>query len=363
MAEETPQHTVTLATIAAHLGVSRSTVSNAYNRPDQLSADLRQRVLDAARKLGYTGPDPVARRLRKGRSGAIGVLFCESLQTSFADVASVLFLEGVAAATEDADTGLLLIPARPSPQTANAVNDAMVDGFLLYSIPPTHPFVQVALERHVPVVCVDQTDIPGVSWVGIDDRSAARQAAEHLLQLGHRDFSILVYGLGDVPSEILHSNAPLPDEVIPSVSLLRVLGYRDALTAAGVAWKSVTLHHSPTNSPADGARAAHELFSRTSRPTAILATSDALALGALETASQLGISVPNELSLVGFDDLPEASLNRPALTTVRQPLKEKGLHAAAILLEDRPQVPHRIRLSAELVVRDTTGPAPLRHGR
>ena len=195
---------VTLATIAAHLGVSRSTVSNAYNHPDQLSPALREKILATASDLGYTGPDPVARRLRQRKAGAIGVLFAESLQRAFADSASVLFLEGIASASEEADSGMLLIPAKPSEESAAVVQDAIVDGFILYSIPPEHPFVKAALRRRLPVVCVDQTRIGGVSWVGIDDLEASRQAAQHLVDLGHRKFAILVFGLtvgtdGDTP--------------------------------------------------------------------------------------------------------------------------------------------------------------------
>lgn len=350
-----PHSTVTLATIAAHLGVSRSTVSNAYNHPDQLSPQLRQKILDTAKSLGYTGPDPVARRLRKGRAGAIGVLFSEALQSAFSDSAAVLFLEGIASASENADTGMLLIPARPSEQNAGVVHDAMVDGFVLYSIPPQHPFVEVALGRRVPVVCVDQTRIEGVSWVGIDDKAASRAAAQHLIDLGHRKLAVLVYGL-TVSTESSHEGDT--EDNRPSVSQLRLDGYQEACEAAGIDWSDVRIIECSTNSETDGARALHSLVAGGDMPTGILCTSDALALGVLDVAGELGLTIPHDLSVVGFNDLPSASFSSPPLTTVRQPLKDKGARATALLLDHEVREPQTVHLQAELIVRSSTAKAP-----
>lgn len=357
MSGEPSTTTVTLATIAARLGVSRSTVSNAYNHPDQLSPALRQRVLDTAKSMGYTGPDPVARRLRKGRAGAIGVLFSELLQYAFADVASVMFLEGVATASEHADSGMLLIPAPPTQQSATIIHDAMVDGFILYSIPPTHPFVDVALGRRVPVVCVDQTRIPGVSWIGIDDRKAASDAANHLLELGHRDFAILVYGLGEAPRDESTGRVQfddVPEDYVPTVSWLRLRGYRDAMQEQGVDWDAIPMIECDMNSDVCGARAAHTLAARDHRPTGLLCTSDSLALGVIDVAEQVGFRVPQDVSVVGFNDIPGASLSSPTLTTIRQPLREKGAQAAALLLGGHAEEPSQIHLDAELIVRQSS---------
>ncbi|MGH3593832.1 MAG: LacI family DNA-binding transcriptional regulator, partial [Pseudonocardiaceae bacterium] len=107
------RRTATMAALAAELGVSRTTVSNAYNRPDQLSPELRERVLDAARRLGYPGPDPVARSLRTRQAGAVGLLLTEALSYAFQDPAAIRFLEGLAIACGDAGRGLLLVPASP----------------------------------------------------------------------------------------------------------------------------------------------------------------------------------------------------------------------------------------------------------
>src|SRR6188508_2462619 len=125
----------TLASLAAELGVSRTTVSNAYNRPDQLSAPLRARVMEAARRLGYPGPDPVARSLRTRKAGAIGLLLTEQLSYAFRDPAAVAFLEGLTQECDRARTGLLLVPANPESEDVLAVSSASVDGFVAYSMP------------------------------------------------------------------------------------------------------------------------------------------------------------------------------------------------------------------------------------
>src|SRR5919112_2801827 len=122
----------TLKEVAAEVGVSPATVSNAYNRPDQLSEEVRERVMEAARRLGYAGPDPTARGLRRGRAGAIGVLYADRLSYAFADPAAVLFFEGVSRAAEEAGLGLLLVPGSISGRhDPEAVKGAAVDGFVV----------------------------------------------------------------------------------------------------------------------------------------------------------------------------------------------------------------------------------------
>lgn len=351
----TSNNPVTLATIAAHLGVSRSTVSNAYNHPDQLSPQLRERIFETAASLGYNGPDPVARRLRQRHAGAIGILFSEPLHYAFADEASVLFLNGVASAGEQADSGLLLIPARPSEESAQVVQNAIVDGFILYSIPPGHPFVEAALRRRLPVVCVDQTRIGGVSWVGIDDRTAARDAAQHLVDLGHRKIAIIVYGLG--PKHADNTEPVTTEGPCPSVSWLRLEGYNDAMKSAGIDWNSVVISECEYNTTECGLDAARQLLESDDRPTAILCTSDVLAIGVLEAAKEREITVPQQLSVVGFNDLPSAAKTTPPLTTVRQPLVAKGHSAAELLLAGTASEDKNVALEAELIVRESTAPA------
>lgn len=349
---------MTLQTIADALGVSRTTVSNAYNRPNQLNPELRRKVLETAAALGYAGPDPAARRLRSGRSEAIGLLFCDTLSRAFADPAAMLFLQGLVGQTEPAGLPLLLL-AGPQPDggdVVGAVREAVVDSFVVYSLPDDHPQVNAALERRVPVVVVDEPRLPGRSFIGVDDRGGARRAAEHLVQLGHRRFGVISLRVIDDD----HPGGRLDPERFAAgtyrITRERLEGYREGLEAAGVDWSAVPVEERPASSVAAGAVAARALLAEEPRPTAILASSDLLAFGVLGVARELGIGVPGELSVVGFDDVPGAAYSMPPLTTVRQPLEEKGVAAARVVL-DRPAEPADIVLPTELVVRESTGPA------
>jgi DNA-binding LacI/PurR family transcriptional regulator len=296
---------VTLKTIAETVGVSRTTVSNAYNRPDQLAPELRDRILSTARALGYAGPDPAARRLRSGRRDTVGLLFTDGLASAFADPAAVLLLQGIARATEGAGLAILVVPAGGS-----GVQDAVVDAFCLCSLAADHPHVTAAQERGVPLVAVDRPRLPGHAYVGVEDRVGARLAAEHLLALGHRRFGVLTNGSAE-----------------------RLDGYREALEAAGAEWTAMP----------------RLAFGGHDGPTAVLAATDQLALEAVETARAAGVRVPEDLSVVGFDDIPGAAWS--GLTTVRQPLFEKGEIAGRMLTDGAVR---EVILPVELVVRGST---------
>lgn len=356
---------VTISDVASALGVAVSTVSNAYNRPDQLSARLRERILAAAAELGYPGPDPVARGLRSKRAGAVGVLFAERLSYAFSDPAAVQVLDGIASALESAALGLLLVPGRADDLTT--VQQAMVDGFVVYSMLEGDPLLAAALRRRLPTVLIDQPPRAGVPSITVDDVDGARQAASHLLGLGHRRFAIIADRLG-----VEHAGADAlaprsPHERVERtffVTRRRFQGYREALEAAGVAWEDVPIVERPENSEAQGAAAMRELLARPSPPTAVLCITDRLALGALEAARQAGLALPRDLSIVGFDDIPGAAVAAPPLTTIRQTHREKGLLAGRALiarLRGEAAVEHT-DLPARLVARGSTGPAPSQPG-
>jgi DNA-binding LacI/PurR family transcriptional regulator len=346
----------TVKEVAAEVGVSAATVSNAYNRPDQLSAELRERVFAAARKLGYAGPDPVARGLRRGRSGAVGVLYADRLSYAFADPAAVMFLEGVSEAAEEAALGLLLVPAplREARDRAS-VGEAAVDGFVIYCLAEDDPLVDAALERRLPVVLVEQPSREEAPSVETDDVGGARAAAEHLLGLGHERLGVVSFELGrDASGGLAGLERRRAATYRPS--RLRLEGYAAAIEDAGLAWEDVPVYEAAENVPEQGRIAGEVLLSREPRPTAILTLSDQLALGVFEAAKKMGLSIPEDLSVVGFDDVPEASRTEPALTTVYQPHVEKGLLAGRMLVAqlrgEEPQSPQP--LPTRLVVRGST---------
>ena len=338
----------TLATLAKELGISRMTVSNAFNRPDQLSPELRERVLAKARELGYGGPDPGARALSRGRTGSIGVILDAPLTLAFSDPAAVEMLNGVATVCEERELGMALVP-RILGKDAELVRSALVDGFVVYCMGDDDPRLDAMNERRLPYVLIDHAAEDAALTVGIDDRAAARGAAEHLLALGHRRFGVV---LGwDVP-------VPTADEALTGMSYHvareRLAGWQDAIEAAGLDWSTVALASANGFGHETGRQAGGMLLDRAQRPTAILCMSDVLALGVLAAAADRGVSVPDQLSVTGFDDVPDAQ--RAGLTTVRQPHQRKGAEALRLLLGEQTQA--SVLLPTELIPRHTTAPSP-----
>jgi DNA-binding LacI/PurR family transcriptional regulator len=344
---------VRLRDVAERAGVSVGSASHAFGRPELVSARVRERVLEAAKELGYAGPDPAARRLRTGRAGALGLIFSERLAYAFTDPAAPPFLRGVAGEIQEAHAGLLLIPdSRRREEAARAVAEAAVDGFIIYSTPHNDPRVEAALARRLPVVTVDQPRDPPTPFIGVDDRAAARSAAEHLRTLGHERVGVISFV----------SSLDRDGTLRLDLTAERRAGYRDGL---GSAWEEGLLAIARPNAPEAGRRAALELLRLDPPPTAILAMTDVLAIGVLQAAGELGVRVPADLSVVGFDDSPAAALASPPLTTVAQPHEEKGRLAAEWLIEAvevGAQSPRRRAiLPTELVVRESTAP-PLLDG-
>jgi DNA-binding LacI/PurR family transcriptional regulator len=357
----TPRRRATLASLAAELKVSRTTVSNAYNRPDQLSADLRERVLATAKRLGYAGPDPVARSLRTRKAGAVGVVLTEPLNYSFSDPAAVNFVAGLAESCEEVGQGLLLVavgPGRSVAEGSNAVLSAGVDGFVVYSVADDDPHLLVVMQRRVPVVVVDQPrDVPGASGVYIADRAAMRELADYVVGLGHRDIGLLTMRLGrdrvaDTPVVASAERLRSPHY---HVQRERIDGVRDAMSAAGLPPDSLTVVESYDHLPTSGGAAAAVALEANPRITALMCTADVLALSAMDYLRAQGIYVPGQMTVTGFDGVPEALAR--GLSTVKQPTVEKGRRAGRLLhAPPRSGLPVNEVLETELVRGRTAGP-------
>lgn len=349
--------------VAQELGVSPMTVSNAYNRPERVSESLRARIFETAERLGYVGPDPVARSLRRQKTNLAGVLYSNPLSYAFDDAAQVLFLKGVATATEEAGMGLVLVPGSvgsSAEERASAVMDAAVDGFIVYSVADDDPLVEAALKRRLPTVIADQPLLEGIPFVGADDEVAARKVARHLLDLGHERFGVVSFAIAAADRAPGIADLRRQHSATFRVTRARLAGYEAALQAADVPWREVPVYECFGSSKALGREAADALLSRKPRLTAILALSDQLALGAIEVARERGLSVPEDLSVVGFDDVPEAAMSTPPLTTVYQDHAEKGELAGRLLVAQlrQEQTQDRNLLPARLVVRGSTGRLP-----
>lgn len=342
---------VTLKTIAEHVGVSRMTVSNAFSRPDQLSEDLRARILRAAEELGYAGPDPAARALARGRTGVVGMVLTNSPRDAFTDDVAVGFVRAVAGSLADAGYSLVLLHSSGGSGVVPA-RDIAMDGAIVYSCSPATPAFTALRERRLPIVNVEGLPVPGVPDIGIDNATGAHQAAEHLVNLGHTRVAIVVAALDA-------DNAPASEISLETASPTiagRLDGWMRALEQADVV---------PTMVGTAALEIDGTLRDRIDRmlddpPTAVLAFSDLAALEVMERARDRGIRVPEQLSIVGFDDNPIAARVSPALTTVRQDIDAKGEAAAQALLsllrEETPVSPQRLPTS--LVVRASTAEPP-----
>jgi alanine racemase len=332
----------TIADVARSAGVSSTSVSFAFNRPDRVSEQTLERILAAAAELGYS-PDPVARSMSTGRTGTIGVLVPQPLATVIHNPYISEFLAGVAEATDSQDLPILLVGPRQG-SIEHAVFDAAVDGFLTIGLEPFRPTIQLLTNRRLPYVMVDSDPVEGVACVNADDTTGAHEAMAHVLAAGHKTIGIL--GI----------RSPQPGRWERYVGTLgrRMDGYRRALEEHGIGMKDVHLTEC-TVSEEGGRRGLKRLLEKTPHPTAIVAMSDITALGALSEARSRGIDVPGELSIVGFDDIPETRWSQPALTTVSQATEAKGRLAARLLLDliAGTASPDHILLETRLVVRQS----------
>jgi DNA-binding LacI/PurR family transcriptional regulator len=324
---------------------------------------LRQRIFETAERLGYAGPDPVARSLRRQKTNLAGVLYSNPLSYAFDDPAQVLFLKGVAAATEEAGMGLVLVPGSvgsSAEERASAAVDAAVDGFIVYSMADDDPLIEAALRRRLPMVIADQPLLEGIPFVGIDDEVAAREVARHLVDLGHKRFGVVSFAIAAADRAPGIADSRRERSATFRVTRARLAGYKAVLEAAGVPWQEVAVHECFGSSEALGREAADALLSWDPPPTAILALSDQLALGAIEAAKERGLLVPEDLSVAGFDDVPEAATSTPPLTTVHQDHAGKGELAGRLLVARlrEEETEDTDFLPARLVVRGSTGRSP-----
>jgi DNA-binding LacI/PurR family transcriptional regulator len=354
-ADETPGSVPTLQTVAEAIGVSRTTVSNAYIHPERLSSTLREEIMESAARLGYHGPNPAARSLRTGRAGTVAGVFGIDLSYAFTDPFAIQFWRGVAEPLEQAGVGLSLLPvAHHAGLAEQALQDAHVDGIILFALRDGDPRLEVAVRRKLPGVVVDGPALPGFSHVGIDEEASTALAARHLLELGHRRIAVLAFP--DVPGGAWESTEILDTRDL-TLALLRrrIDGALAVIERAGVPRSSVSVRAAATNTVGAGAAATREMLRSSEPPTAILALSDQLARGVVLAARQAGVRVPDELSVTGFDFASVGPTPEFDITTIVQPVEEKGRRAAEAVLAPRGTPPRDVRLETALHLGSTTG--------
>lgn len=332
----------TLTDVAAAVGVSRATVSKALNGRGDISDTTRERVLAAVSELGYrptTAPDPSARR-------ALVVVFDIPASPYILGV-----LQGVVAAATESRIDLLtrLAPSKDA-RTEHAVarewiaeqRAAGAVGIVGLTLSAPDALVAAAGNERLPFVIVDPVDVHqrnSVS-VGSSNWAGARAMTEHLLSLGHR--------------RIAWIGGPEASDAARD----RLYGYQAALDAAGVA-VDPSLIHAAQFAVESGAAHARKILTGPERPTAIMAANDELAVGVLAAAHELGIRVPDDLSVTGFDDTPQAAWTTPPLSTVHQHLEGMGAMAVQTLLvmaEGREPSSRHVELATSLTLRESTAP-------
>lgn len=330
----------TIEDVAAAAGVSVATVSRALRNLPNVAASTRERVQGIATDLGYRA-DPLATRLATGRTRTIGVVVPFLNTWYFSNVVA-----GVEAVCTDAGYDTLVICVGSAEQRHRLITDAdgtlrRIDGIVLVDLACTEGQLRTLADHGLDIVSVGPHSALFPS-VGIDDVAVGRIAAQHLLDLGHRRIGV-IRGQASDPFEF-------------EVPKHRLDGIQRACRDAGVAVDDA-LSMSGNFSIAGGYEATLAMLGTDHPPTAVLALSDEMAIGAVHAARKLGVGVPGDLSIIGIDD-HEMSIVID-LTTVRQVVSDRGAHAARLLLDrlgGASRTPLRVNGAIELVVRGTTAP-------
>ena len=324
----------TIRTVAARAGVSKSLVSLVLQNSPRVSEEKRQAVLKAVAELGYR-PDPVARSLAERRTRTVGVVIDDLSNPWYVEL-----LDGLRPVLHEHGLRPLLADGRTEPDAVQALSDLRVDGLVLVGTPTASAVDQVnGLGGSIPTVVAGTREplLPTVDVVANDDYRGGRLATTHLLQLGHRRIAHIV-GEGEV-------------------GRLRRAGYEAAIADAGGDPVCVTGDWTE----ATGRRAGFELLGATDPPTAIAAANDLCAVGVLAAADELGLAVPEDLSVVGYDNTVFAKLHRVSLTTIDGHITEVGQLAGRTLtarLDGDSGTAGTRLLSPVLVIRSSTGAPP-----
>ena len=366
----------TLARVAELAGVSVSTASLAFSGAGPITPETRDRVLAAAAELGYSGPNPLGRQLRSGRSGIVGVVIGDQPGRAFRDPVSVQVLDGLMTVLGEQGLGVLLVPGsdrfpasgddaraaargdaseRVTPVDPLVESAAMDVAVLVWGVLSDDPNLAALQRRGVPVVVGEGHAVADAPLVRIDDRAGTAEAVRHLRDLGHTRIAEITLPLGrDERSGPIDAARLAQADRTPARN--RLDGVRDVVEPV-LSWET------PASLVEHGRDAAVEILGQwvpaSERPTAVFAHSDLLAAGAVIAARELGMRVPEDVSIVGFDGIDMPWLSPDVLTSVHQPLTEKGAALGravlGLLAEEEPLV---TTLPVRLVPGTTTGPAP-----
>jgi LacI family transcriptional regulator len=331
----------TIRDVAGQAGVSVATVSRVINAKGSVRADTASRVLAVVRQLGYV-PHGAARSLTTRRTHTLGVVLPDMHGDFFSEL-----IRGIDLAARVAGFHVLVSGSHSERAEIEAVLQALhgrVDGLVVMAPGVGDPWLHASLPRRTPAVILNDSDEQERHCcICIDNRHGSRLAMEHLLGLGHRRIAMICGPGGNPDAEE------------------RRLGYRETLAAVGLCWEP-GLELPGDFREESGFRAGLQLAGMSPRPTAVFAANDAMAIGCLAALREQRLQVPDELSLVGFDDVPMARYLAPALTTVHVPIAEVGSGAVELLLDamddgDDPRAVRRVVVPT-LAIRESTAPIP-----
>lgn len=337
---------VTLQDVADHAGVSRQTVSRVINNDPRVADETRQRVQAAIEALGYR-PNEAARSLARGRANVIGIVVPYTADYLFSDPHLLQFIAGVDDEANKRDYSLLLSTGRARNDLSayeRVARTGFVDGVIVVETVLTAQGLDILKEQGLPCVVlgygVRNADI---YCVHADDLGGARLGTLHLLSLGHRRIGVI--------SGPEHTVIAVED---------RLRGIERTLREHGITLEPSLVVYGDFTSRS-GYKGARELMKRPEPPTAIFALNDRMAIGAIRYLKEAGYRVPDDVSVIGFDNIPLAESFEPPLTTISQPTLQMGQQAARLLfdlMKGYEPITRALVLPAELIVRHSTGPAP-----
>jgi len=325
--------------IAKLSGVSRSTVSRVLNDDPHVKAATRARVLKIIESQHYR-PNVVARRLASGHTHVIGLVMPTAVSALFSDPYFPWLIQAVASACSARDYSVMLWLAEPAQERRTIhqiANNGLLDGVIIAASLLGDPLLQTLADSRLPLMMVGRHTDPQVSYVDVDNLNSAEEAVAYLLRLGRRRVATITG----------------PRNTIAGAD--RRTGYEAALRERGLPVDPALMMEADFTEMG-GYMAAQRLLPQ--EPDAIFAASDTMAIGALRALREAGCRVPQDVAVVGFDDLPTAAHADPPLTTVRQPIQRTGQVAAATLIEmieERTTQPRRIILPTEFVIRASCG--------
>ena len=344
------QNKITIKDMAKALDVSTATISNAFNRPDQLSESLRKKILEGCSRLGYEGPYSTARSLRTGVSGVVGILLSDDLRYSISDPVASQFLAGLGEVLDQRHCNMLLLSSDEGRSSLKSRQmESIVDGYIVYGGTHSSSLLERLASQRKPVVAVDvKTD--KFPTVNVDNCEAAYLSA--MLALKHEPKRVAIIALKLThPSMVERISVEEGYQGIPSVTYSRWEGYFKALEECGYIDDQVDTFDIPLNLHRHACAAAFMLLEQADPPEVIFCMSDRIALGVLQVALQKGIDVPSDLKIVGFDGIAESQFTFPTLTTVHQFNELKGRKAGEIFLGISPW--KDVVLPTEILVGDS----------